>query len=91
LVTITHPHHPLCGQKVPVVGIRRGTHPDLIIRLPDGSHAAVAMNATDYEAASATPVSSAPDPPLLALDGLRQIVQFLERLRHEGRFPAPTS
>ena len=76
---------------MPVVGIRRGANPDLIIRLPDGTHAAVAMSATDYEAASVTLPSPAPDPSLLALDGLRQIAQFIERLRQEGRFPSPTS
>src|SRR5437588_105797 len=46
-VTITHPHHPLSGQRCEVVRIRRGVDPDLIVRLRDGSHAAIAMSWTD--------------------------------------------
>jgi hypothetical protein len=46
-VTITHPHHPLHGQRCEVVRIRRGVDPDLVIRLADGSHAAIAMSSTD--------------------------------------------
>jgi len=40
-VTITHPHHPLRGQQLPIVGIRHGASPDVIVRLPDGSHGAI--------------------------------------------------
>jgi hypothetical protein len=90
LVTITHPHHPLCGQQVPVVFIRRGRNPDLVVRLPDGSHAAIAMRLTDYE----TPTGSVPtlSPlPLLALPGLRQIAQLMQRYRQEGRLPTRES
>jgi hypothetical protein len=39
-VTITHPYHPLRGQQLPVVCFRHGESPDVIVRLPDGSHAA---------------------------------------------------
>jgi hypothetical protein len=46
-VTITPPHHPLCGQRCAVVRIRRGVDPDLILRLADGTHAAMAMSWTD--------------------------------------------
>src|SRR6516165_12645653 len=46
-VTITHPHHPLRGQRCEVVFIRRGIDPDLILRLADGTHAAIAMSWTD--------------------------------------------
>ena len=54
-VTITHPHHPLCGQPVAVLRLRRGANPDLIVRLPDGSHAAIAVSLTDYGNATALP------------------------------------
>jgi hypothetical protein len=46
-VTIPHPHHPLCGQQCEVVYIRRGVDPDLILRLADSTHAAMAMSWTD--------------------------------------------
>lgn len=88
-VTIIHPHHPLRGQRCEVVRIRRGTDPDVILRLPDGSHAAVALSWTDYGNALPAEESSA-EVPLLDLSGLRQVVQLLERLRKEGRFPNRT-
>jgi hypothetical protein len=89
LVTITHPHHPLRGQQLPVVCVRRGVSPDVIVCLPDGSHAAVALSATDY--AIDSPVSLPPvrTPHLLDLQGLRQMAQFIDDLRRAGRFPDP--
>src|SRR5207237_5059094 len=50
-VTITHPHHPLRGQQLSAVCVRHGASPDVIVRLPDGSHAAAALSATDYAVA----------------------------------------
>jgi hypothetical protein len=87
LVTITHPHHPLCGQQVTIVSIRRGRNPDLVVCLPDGSHAAVGMSLTDYgvQAGPGPVVSSAH---LLSLPGLRQIAQLIERCRQKGYLPA---
>jgi hypothetical protein len=85
-VTITHPHHPLRGQRVQIIRIRRGVDPDLIVRLPDGSHAAIAMSGTDYAQLPSLAVSAG-SPPLLALEGLRQAAQFVAHLRQEGRSP----
>jgi hypothetical protein len=87
LVTITHPHHPLCGQQVAIVRVRRGADPDLIVQLPDGTHAAIAMSYTDY-AATTPPALRMDAPHLLDLDGLCLVAQLLERLRQEGRLPA---
>jgi uncharacterized protein DUF5372 len=89
-VTITHPHHPLWGQRCEVVFIRRGVDPDLILRLADGTHAAIAMSWTDSgegQALSATQSGLAL--PRLDLQGLRQILQFFDQLRQEDRFPKP--
>jgi hypothetical protein len=86
-VTITHPHHPLSGQHVDIVRIRRGPDPDLIIRLRDGTHTAIAMSWTDY-AASPEPTPSAGVIPLLDLEGLRQMVAFLDHLRGQQRTPS---
>jgi hypothetical protein len=80
LVTITHPHHPLHGQQLPVVFVRHGEHPDVIVCLPDGDHAAIALADTDY----AEPSSPHPSPShLLDLNGLRRMAQLVAALRHK--------
>ena len=86
-MTITHPHHPLSGQRVDIVRIRRGPDPDLIIRLRDGTHTAIAMRWTD-DAASPEPTPSAGVIPLLDLEGLRPMVAFLDHLRGPQRPPS---
>jgi Family of unknown function (DUF5372) len=87
-VTITHPHHPLFGQCVEIVRLRRGEDPDLIVRLPDGTHAAIALSLTD---ASGPPAeTTTPDPlPLLAIEGLRQAAELIAAWREgvHGAFP----
>ncbi len=89
-MTITHPHHPLQGQRCEIIRIRRGVDPDLVLRFTDGSHAAIAMSWTDYgEASGRPPVPNAPDLPLLDLQGLRQIVYLFDQLRQDDRFPKP--
>jgi len=90
-VTITHPHHPCRGQRLPVVCFRSGANPAVIVRLPDGSHAAVALDATDYAADPSASLSPASAVPLLDLDGLRRLAQFLAHLRQQGRFPDSAS
>ena len=85
-VTITHPYHPLRGQQVKVIRICRGSDPDLVIQCPDGSHIVVAMSCTDY----ATPQdfdSPLDSPHLLDLEGLRQAVRLIARIRQEERDP----
>jgi Family of unknown function (DUF5372) len=79
-VTITHPHHPLSGQKVALIRLRRGSTPDLIVRLADGTHAAIAVGLTDYGGApgeSTEPRSSS----LLDLEGLRELARLIAELR----------
>ena len=84
LVTIIHPFHPLRGQQVEVIRVRRGTDPDIIVRHPDGSHAAVAMSWTDYAIPAGVEPPSSP-PHLLEFTGLRQAVQLIARIRQDGR------
>jgi len=82
-VKITHPHHPLYQQHVEIIRIRRGTDPDLIVRLPDGTHAAVAMSLTDYAGLTNPPHSESSA--LLALTGLRQLVQLIDQWQQQRR------
>lgn len=63
-----------------MIRIRRGADPDLIVRLPDGRHAAIAMSWTDY----ALPAGCQPPPTLehlLDFQGLCQAAQLIERIR----------
>jgi hypothetical protein len=65
-----------------VIRIRRGADPDLIVRLPDGLHAAVAMSWTDF--ALPTHSISPPTPThLLDFQGLRQAAQLIEHIRQQ--------
>jgi hypothetical protein len=79
-VTIIHPHHPLCGQKVALIRLRRGINPDVIVRLPNGTHAAIAVDLTDYAGASGEGVELPPSS-LLDLEGLRELARLITRLR----------
>jgi Family of unknown function (DUF5372) len=83
-VRVIHPHHPLCGQQVEILRIRRGPDPDLIIRHVDGYHGAIAASWTSYASAAETLASE--KPALLDLEGLchlaRRVEQLEERSRH---------
>jgi hypothetical protein len=88
VVTITHPAHPLHNQQVEIIRIRRGPDPDLIIRLSDGSHAAIAASSTNYATGSVLEIQPLiSNPPLLDLEGLFRIAQLFDQLRAQGRFP----
>jgi hypothetical protein len=79
-VTIIHPYHPLNGQQVEVIRVLQGSDPDLIIRHPDGRHAAIAMSLTSYAGQTETEWLDE-RLHLLDLDGLRQVVAFLDALQ----------
>lgn len=79
---MTHPHHPLYGQRVQLIRVRRGPDPDLIVRLPDGYHGAIAASLTDYGGPS-DPTLLAAAPPLLSVEGLWQIAQWVAQ--HQER------
>jgi hypothetical protein len=67
-----------------VIGVRRGADPDLVVRLPDGTHAAVAMSLTDFAGAGAHTPPGEPLP-LLDIHGLRRIAQWLCQDGRAGR------
>ncbi len=81
-VTVTHPHHPLFGQQLHIVRIqhRPPSEPDLIVCLPDGSHAGIAISCTDYAPQPASLSDTAR--PLLDLDGLRRLAGYVASLQH---------
>ena len=83
-VTVTHPHHPLHGQRIQLMRVRRGPDPDLIIRLPDGYHGAIAASLTDYHGPP-DPDAYTMDPPLLSIEGLWRIAQWVQQQQHESQ------
>ena len=85
-VTVTHPHHPLSGQRVRLIRVRRGPEPDLIIRLPDGYHRAIAASLTDYGGPVDSNLPETP-PPLLSIEGLWQIAQWVAQQREHQSSP----
>ncbi|HWS85031.1 MAG TPA: DUF5372 family protein [Ktedonobacteraceae bacterium] len=84
-VTVTHPHHPLCGQQVEIIRVRRGPDPDLIIRQMDGYHGAIAASWTTYASSSDELVCE--KPVLLDLEGLLQVARLVEQLTQRSRIP----
>ena len=82
-MTVTHPHHPLRGQRVEIARIRRGNDPDLIVVAPDGRHTAIALSSTDYESSPEIPPTVTAEH-LLDLDGLRRVIQLLDHLAQSG-------
>jgi hypothetical protein len=82
-VTITHPLHPLRGQRVALVRIRRGVSKastDLIVRLPDGTHAAIAISSTDYDPAQTIVSIAGSAPLLLEPQALHDLALLVEKL-----------
>ncbi len=75
---MTHPYHPLHGQRVQLIRVRRGPDPDLIIRLSDGYHGAIAASLTDYAGSSDTDLGTT-EPPLLSIEGLCQIAEWVRQ------------
>ena len=81
-MTVTHPSHPLCGQQVEIIRVRRGPDPDLIIRHLDGYHGAIAASWTTY--ASAPDAFPFEEPALLDLEGLCQLARCVEQLQERS-------
>jgi hypothetical protein len=79
-VTITHPYHPLRGQQVEVVRLRRGVNPTLIIRTPNGRHMAIAIESTNYLSDDDSDQPIGPRH-LLDIEGLWHVAQFIEQRR----------
>jgi hypothetical protein len=75
-VTITHPGHPLHGQRVEVVQLGPGLDPDLIVKRADGRHFPIALSSTDSVPSNENESTPTPEH-LLELQGLRQVVQVL--------------
>ena len=77
---VIHPHHPLYGQQVEIIRIRRGPDPDLIIRQLDGYHGAIAASWTTY--ASTAEALSTERPPYSTWKGCISSLVWLSNSRN---------
>jgi len=78
-ITITHPHHPLNGQTLELIGVLRGPNSRLIVKMPDGSRAQVVRDWTDYAQLSGDvelPAASH----LLPVEGLRELIKIIAQV-----------
>ncbi|MBV9678027.1 MAG: hypothetical protein JO185_16945 [Acidobacteriaceae bacterium] len=58
-VRVIAPHHPLCGQLVPVVrAMREQGEPQLVIQAPNGYHQLIPLRSTEAASVSATVLPS---------------------------------
>lgn len=83
VVTVTHPHHPLLGQKFDFVRERKGEkHHHVVVRLRDGHTAYLPVDYTDYVSTRLSrPAprgsSCASEERLLNVDGLLQMAKVI--------------
>jgi len=78
-ITITHPHHPLNGQTLELIGVLRGPNSRLVVRMPDGSPVHVVRDWTDYGRVSGDvelPAASH----LLPVEGLRELIKIIAQV-----------
>ena len=69
-----------------MIYIQRGIDPDLLVQRPDGRHVVVAMSWTDYAGTPGDKPRALP-PPLLDVNGLRQVVRLIDRMNQEKDTP----
>lgn len=79
-VTITHPHHPQFGETVELISVLRGSKSRLVVRMPSGRREFIARECTDYGVSTAEAISIPHADHLLAVDGLRKIVQIVRQV-----------
>jgi hypothetical protein len=83
MVTVTHPLHPLYGQQFEFVGLRKGTEPTLVVRLPTGKNTRLPIGYTDYVSAQTPHVDKNCEDGggnLLAVNGLLQAVNLISSI-----------
>ena len=85
-VTITHPYHPLRGQKLELINVQRRVTPELMVRHPDGRSIRIPRDWTDYNAPQAGQ-TKAPPAHLLDIKGLREIARFISNINSENLEP----
>jgi hypothetical protein len=80
LVTVTHPYHPLKGQKLEVIHVIRGS--GVVVRLNDRKSLRLPLDYTDYAPSdhSEGQTSSSHITHLHSADALREIIKFIKQI-----------
>lgn len=82
-VTITHPHHPLHGQKLELVRVLRGATSKLFVRHPDGRCFRIPRDWTDFEAPQVEQ-TEAPHAHPLDIKALRSVAKIVGSISSES-------
>jgi hypothetical protein len=83
-VTITHPRHPLQGQRFEFIEVNQGDAASVTIRHLDGTQNTLPLGWTDYVDSSASALSSdtTDTSHLLDLEGLLDVVKIVARIKN---------
>jgi Family of unknown function (DUF5372) len=81
-VTVTHPFHPLRGQKLELVHVPRKANSKLSVRHPEGRCFRIPRDWTDFEIQQ-DEQSPAPLDRLLDINGLRAVAGIISNLKTE--------
>src|SRR5215213_11382745 len=78
-VTVTDPHHALCGQLLPLVSLHSARGPVyIVVALPDGRRRSLRRGSTDLAGAAATsPVASLCDGPRVSVGTLLPLARHI--------------
>lgn len=82
LITITHPHHPLSGQRIELLNVLRGPNSRLVVKMPDDSRALLPRDWTDY-GCPAESCESVRVTHLLPVEGLRELIKIIDQTERE--------
>jgi hypothetical protein len=82
-VTVTHPYHPLRGQKLELVQIPRRVNSELLVRHPEGRSFRIPRDWTDYNAPQAEQTEASPTH-LLDIKGLRELAKIISNIDSEN-------
>jgi hypothetical protein len=83
-VTVTHPYHPLRGQKLEI--LRAGKGSNVLVRLEGGASLEIPSEYTDYAAPSPLAAQDSTDSAvgLHSLDTLREIITTVSHLKSKA-------
>lgn len=82
-VTITHPYHPLHGQKLELVCVPKNVNSKLLVRHPTGRSFRIPRDWTDFENPQVKQPQAAYSP-LLDISGLRAAARIISTMKNES-------